>query len=83
MLLAVHERRSPAGRGRSRLGSVPAPSATSPATGCYQIGVRPRESVDEDVIAETATSRTHRRGHRSDDRISEAGMEDRKREGYF
>ncbi len=40
-------------------------------------------SVDE-VIAETALSRLTERGAtRADDRISEAGMEDRKREGYF
>ena len=36
------------------------------------------------VIAETAVSRLTERGAtRADDRISEAGMEDRKREGYF
>jgi sulfate adenylyltransferase subunit 2 len=39
--------------------------------------------VDE-VIAEVAASRITERGEtRADDRISEAGMEDRKREGYF
>jgi len=38
----------------------------------------------EEVIAETAVSRLTERGAtRADDRISEAGMEDRKREGYF
>ncbi len=38
----------------------------------------------EDVIAEVAASRITERGAtRADDRISEAGMEDRKREGYF
>ena len=43
---------------------------------------RPR-TVDE-VIAETAVSRLTERGAtRADDRISEAGMEDRKRQGYF
>lgn len=37
-----------------------------------------------DVIAETATARLTERGAtRADDRISEAGMEDRKRVGYF
>jgi sulfate adenylyltransferase subunit 2 len=36
------------------------------------------------VIAETAVSRLTERGAtRADDRISEAGMEDRKRQGYF
>lgn len=38
----------------------------------------------EDVIAETAVARVTERGAtRADDRISEAGMEDRKRTGYF
>ena len=36
------------------------------------------------VVAEVATSRITERGAtRADDRISEAGMEDRKKEGYF
>ena len=36
------------------------------------------------VIAEVAGTRLTERGAtRADDRISEAGMEDRKREGYF
>jgi sulfate adenylyltransferase subunit 2 len=40
-------------------------------------------TVDE-VITETALTRLTERGAtRADDRISEAGMEDRKREGYF
>jgi sulfate adenylyltransferase subunit 2 len=40
-------------------------------------------SVDQ-VIAETAATRITERGAtRADDRISEAGMEDRKKEGYF
>ncbi|MFZ1491031.1 MAG: sulfate adenylyltransferase subunit CysD [Ilumatobacteraceae bacterium] len=38
----------------------------------------------EEVIAEVAAARITERGAtRADDRISEAGMEDRKREGYF
>jgi sulfate adenylyltransferase subunit 2 len=38
----------------------------------------------DDIIAEVAASRITERGAtRADDRISEAGMEDRKREGYF
>jgi sulfate adenylyltransferase subunit 2 len=45
------------------------------------------ESVAADVdaiIEETAVTRITERGAtRADDRISEAGMEDRKREGYF
>ena len=37
-----------------------------------------------DVLAEVAASRLTERGAtRADDRVSEAGMEDRKREGYF
>jgi sulfate adenylyltransferase subunit 2 len=38
----------------------------------------------EDVIAEVAVTRITERGAtRADDRMSEAAMEDRKREGYF
>ncbi len=38
----------------------------------------------EDIVAETAIARVTERGAtRADDRISEAGMEDRKRQGYF
>ncbi len=50
-------------------------------TGCVESTAR---TVSE-VIAETAVSRLTERGAtRADDRISEAGMEDRKREGgYF
>ncbi len=49
-------------------------------TGCVESTA---VTVDE-VIAETAVSRLTERGAtRADDRISEAGMEDRKREGYF
>ena len=41
-------------------------------------------STIEQVIAETAATRITERGAtRADDRISDAGMEDRKREGYF
>ena len=37
-----------------------------------------------DIVAETAVARLTERGAtRADDRISEAGMEDRKRQGYF
>jgi sulfate adenylyltransferase subunit 2 len=49
-------------------------------TGCVESTAA---TVDQ-VIAETALSRLTERGAtRADDRISEAGMEDRKREGYF
>ena len=38
----------------------------------------------DDVVAETAVARITERGAtRADDRISDAGMEDRKRQGYF
>ena len=50
------------------------------AEGC----VESTASTVEQVIAETAVSRLTERGAtRADDRISEAGMEDRKRQGYF
>ncbi|MGK2879960.1 MAG: sulfate adenylyltransferase subunit CysD [Mycobacterium sp.] len=49
-------------------------------TGCVESWA----STVADVIAETAVSRLTERGAtRADDRISEAGMEDRKRQGYF
>ena len=45
--------------------------------------VRRRRTVDE-IIAEVMASRLTERGAtRADDRLSEAAMEDRKREGYF
>ncbi|MEM8618236.1 MAG: sulfate adenylyltransferase subunit CysD [Actinomycetota bacterium] len=38
----------------------------------------------DDIVAETAVARITERGAtRADDRVSEAGMEDRKRKGYF
>jgi sulfate adenylyltransferase subunit 2 len=49
-------------------------------TGC----VESEACTVEEIIAETAVSRLTERGAtRADDRISEAGMEDRKRQGYF
>ncbi|WP_370949098.1 sulfate adenylyltransferase subunit CysD [Amycolatopsis sp. cg5] len=49
-------------------------------TGC----VESTASTAAEVVAETAVSRVTERGAtRADDRISEAGMEDRKKEGYF
>lgn len=49
-------------------------------TGC----VESTASTVEQVIDETALSRLTERGAtRADDRISDAGMEDRKRQGYF
>lgn len=40
-------------------------------------------STVEDIIVEVAAARQGERGGRSDDRRSEAAMEDRKRQGYF
>jgi sulfate adenylyltransferase subunit 2 len=37
----------------------------------------------DEVIGEIAAARVTERGGRSDDRRSEAAMEDRKRQGYF
>jgi len=37
----------------------------------------------EDIIRETALTRTTERGGRADDKRSDAAMEDRKKEGYF
>ena len=49
-------------------------------TGC----VESVAATPADVVAEVAASRLTERGAtRADDRISEAGMEDRKKEGYF
>ncbi|MET8778561.1 sulfate adenylyltransferase subunit CysD [Nocardia sp. NPDC050713] len=49
-------------------------------TGC----VESTAATPEEVVTEVAAARVTERGAtRADDRISEAGMEDRKREGYF
>jgi sulfate adenylyltransferase subunit 2 len=49
-------------------------------TGC----VESTATTTADVVAEVAAARITERGAtRADDRISEAGMEDRKKEGYF
>jgi sulfate adenylyltransferase subunit 2 len=49
-------------------------------TGC----VESLAATPDDVVAEVAAARLTERGAtRADDRISEAGMEDRKKEGYF
>jgi sulfate adenylyltransferase subunit 2 len=42
----------------------------------------PADSVD-DIVAEIAAARVTERGSRTDDRASEAAMEDRKKAGYF
>ena len=47
-------------------------------------GVSSSASTVDDIIGETAVGRVTERGAtRADDRMSEAGMEDRKRTGYF
>jgi sulfate adenylyltransferase subunit 2 len=49
-------------------------------TGCVESAAR----TPEEVVAETAVARLTERGAtRADDRISDTGMEDRKKEGYF
>ncbi|WP_288047837.1 sulfate adenylyltransferase subunit CysD [Nocardia sp.] len=49
-------------------------------TGCVESSA----STPDEVVVEVAAARVTERGAtRADDRISEAGMEDRKREGYF
>lgn len=49
-------------------------------TGCVESDA----ATAEDVVAEVAATRLTERGAtRADDRVSEAAMEDRKREGYF
>ncbi|MGI8505856.1 MAG: sulfate adenylyltransferase subunit CysD [Solirubrobacteraceae bacterium] len=46
--------------------------------------VRSRANTLEEVVAEIAATRITERGEtRADDRVTEAAMEDRKREGYF
>ncbi len=45
--------------------------------------VRSDASTVEDIIHEVASARVTERGGRSDDKRSEAAMEDRKRQGYF
>jgi sulfate adenylyltransferase subunit 2 len=55
------------------VGDIPVTGAVESAAATY-----------DDVIAETAATRMTERGAtRADDRLSEAAMEDRKREGYF
>ena len=47
-------------------------------------GVRSRAGTLPEVVAEIAATRVTERGEtRADDRVSEAAMEDRKRDGYF
>jgi sulfate adenylyltransferase subunit 2 len=47
-------------------------------------GVRSNAATLEEVVEEIAATRITERGEtRADDRVTEAAMEDRKREGYF
>ena len=47
-------------------------------------GVRSTAATLDEVVAEIAATRITERGEtRADDRVTEAAMEDRKREGYF
>ncbi|MFP6906795.1 MAG: sulfate adenylyltransferase subunit CysD [Verrucomicrobiota bacterium] len=48
-------------------------------TGC----IESTASNIEDIIAEISVARVTERGGRADDKVSEAAMEDRKKEGYF
>jgi sulfate adenylyltransferase subunit 2 len=81
MLLAVHEFMAPGPGEEVFEASVRFRTVGDvTCTGC----VESTAATVADVIAETAVSRLTERGAtRADDRISEAGMEDRKREGYF
>jgi sulfate adenylyltransferase subunit 2 len=42
-----------------------------------------KASTLEEIVEEIAASRVTERGSRTDDKRSEAAMEDRKKEGYF
>ena len=82
MLMAVTQHLRP-GRGRARLRG----HGALPHGGRRRLhGLRRVDGRDAStsIIAEVAGTRLTERGAtRADDRISEAGMEDRKREGYF
>jgi sulfate adenylyltransferase subunit 2 len=81
MLLAVHRHMQPRADEEVFEASVRFRTVGDvTCTGC----VESTASTVSEVIAETAVSRLTERGAtRADDRISEAGMEDRKRQGYF
>jgi len=81
MLLAVNRFVIPGPGERTRHVSVRFRTiGDATCTGCVESGA----STPADVVAEVATARMTERGAtRADDRISEAGMEDRKKEGYF
>jgi sulfate adenylyltransferase subunit 2 len=81
MLLAVHRHMQPRAGEEVFEASVRFRTVGDvTCTGC----VESTAAAVSEVIAETAVSRLTERGAtRADDRISEAGMEDRKRQGYF
>ena len=81
MLLAVHRHMHPRTDERVFKASVRFRTVGDvTCTGC----VKSNAATVAEVIAETAVARLTERGAtRADDRISEAGMEDRKRQGYF
>ncbi|WP_144206203.1 sulfate adenylyltransferase subunit CysD [Mycobacterium tilburgii] len=81
MLLAVHRHMQPRAGERVLKKTVRFRTVGDvTCTGC----VESEATTVSEVIAETAVSRLTERGTtRADDRISEAGMEDRKRQGYF
>ena len=61
-----------------RCATAPSATARAPAPSS------PRAATVDEIIAEVTASRLTERGAtRADDRLSEAAMEDRKREGYF
>ena len=49
---------------------------------CTGAGESDADSIEK-IIEEVAAARTTERGTRSDDKRSEAAMEDRKKQGYF
>jgi len=69
-----------AGNSLSWTGSGTAPWVTPPATAAVKSDADTIGKVIEEVAATRITERGATRG---DDRVSEAAMEDRKREGYF
>ncbi|SHG54893.1 sulfate adenylyltransferase subunit 2 [Jatrophihabitans endophyticus] len=81
MLLAVNRFISPEGTEQPFTATVRFRTiGDATCTGC----VESEAASAQDVVAEVAAARLTERGAtRADDRISEAGMEDRKKEGYF
>ncbi len=82
MLLAVGPYSQPrSGEAVERRGwFATGPSATCPAPARSRRPLRPPAEV---VVEVAASELTERGATRADDRVSEAAMEDRKREGYF